>query len=244
MDNGNWIPISKALCIFLPRGRIYTEIEAAYSLQLDYDQGNTITIAGLSKIWGWSRKRVRTFLERMQIEIIYPESTEKKQNQRGQIGLQIGDRSGTDRGQIRLINSNNLNDFRNRKGTDKGQIRDRSGNTTKDPNTNPNKEEKNNAPFQALKFLKNNGAEESIAKDWLKVRKTKRLANTERAFNTIISEINKTGRDINFILGICIDKSWGGFNRDWPWQGKQEQEKKSLLTPEERKVVNERLKNL
>ncbi len=138
MRGGNWVPVSKSLVKYLPKDRAYTELEAAYSLQLDYDNDKSVTVSGSADLWGWSRKRVKNFLNRMGIKIIYPENTSEKQNQRGQIGLQIRDRSGTDKGQIRLIDSRDLRSKGNRKGTDKGQIRDRSGNTTRDPNPNPN----------------------------------------------------------------------------------------------------------
>lgn len=123
MKDGNWVPISKHLKQYLPRGRLYTEVEAAFSLQLDFDNGNnSISISGLSKLWGWSRKRVYTFLEKMNIEIIYQKDTTKTQNQRGQIGLQI----------------------RSRSGADKEQIRSRSGSTSIDPNPNTDPNPKNN----------------------------------------------------------------------------------------------------
>ena len=137
MRSGNWIPLSKALLPSLPKDRPYSQIEAAYSLQVDYDSGNPVTISGYSYLWRWSRKKVKNFLIKMGIEIIYPENTSKKQNQRGQISIQIRDRKGTDKGQIRLIDSKDIQDFGNRKGTDKGQIRDRPGTSTKDPNPNP-----------------------------------------------------------------------------------------------------------
>lgn len=145
MKDGNWVPISKHLKQYLPRGRLYTEVEAAFSLQLDFDNGNnSISISGLSKLWGWSRKRVYTFLEKMNIEIIYQKDTTKTQNQRGQIGLQIRSRSGADKEQIRLIDSKQLVKFKSRSGADREQIRSRSGSTSIDPNPNTDPNPKNN----------------------------------------------------------------------------------------------------
>ena len=92
MRLGGWVPISKDFLKELPKDRPYTTLEAAFSLQVDYDKGRDVSIKGCSEQWQWSRKRVRNFLNRMGIEIIYPENTKIKQNQRGQIGLQIGDR--------------------------------------------------------------------------------------------------------------------------------------------------------
>jgi len=137
MQYGNWVPISKGFTCALPKDRPYTELEAAYCVQLDYDNVNTATVSGYADLWRWSRKKVKGFFMRLGIEIIYPENTQKKQNQRGQISIQIRDRSGTDRELIRLIDSRNLTKRRDRKGTEKGQKRDRSGSTTRDPNPNP-----------------------------------------------------------------------------------------------------------
>jgi len=108
MKHGNWIPISKAFTMDLPHGRPYTRLEAAYSLQVDYDQKKSVTVAGYSALWSWSRTRVSKFFKDMKVEIIYPEKTRKKQNQKGQIAIQIKNRSKTDKGQIRIIENNNL----------------------------------------------------------------------------------------------------------------------------------------
>ena len=142
MKHGNWIPISKCFISELPKKRPYTKLEAAYSLQIDYDNNNPATINGYSALWQWSRSKVNLFLGQMGIGIEYPENTQKKQNQKGQIKRQIRDRSRTDKEQIRLIESNTLRNKKDRRGTDKGQIRDRSKDTTIEPSTilepNPN----------------------------------------------------------------------------------------------------------
>lgn len=137
MKDGNWRPLSKYLVKYLPKHRPYTKLEAAFCLQCDYDDRNAITISGYSALWQWSRKKVNLFLSQMGIEIIYPENTQKKQNQKGQIRVQIRDRSGTDKEQIRLIDFSELQTEKNRQGTDKGQIRDRYGSTTIEPNPKP-----------------------------------------------------------------------------------------------------------
>jgi len=155
MKHGNWIPISKALAKKLPKKRQYSEVEAAFSLQLDYDCGNMVTISGCSKRWGWSRKKVRRFYKDMGAEIFYADDTKKKQNQKGQIRGQIRDRKGTDKEQIRLINPSTLQTGQNRNGTETGQIGDRSGDTTInpiEPNPYPNPKIKKEPPkfFQDL----------------------------------------------------------------------------------------------
>jgi hypothetical protein len=145
MKLGNWVPISKAFTKYLPKGRPYTEIEAAFSVEVDYDNANEVTVLGYAELWQWSRNRVRLFLKRMSIKITYPENTHKKQNQKGQISIQIMDRKGAQKGQIRIINSKDLQGQKDRKRTDKGQIRDRCRTTTSYPNPNP---KKNNTSFR------------------------------------------------------------------------------------------------
>ncbi|GAB6907257.1 conserved hypothetical protein [Desulfosarcina cetonica] len=144
MQNGNWVPLDKSLAMHLPKSKPYSEIEAVFSLQVDYDEGNPATVAGYAALWSWSRKRVSNFLKSLGIELVYPEDTRKKQNQRGQIALQIRSRSGTDTEQIRLIDSKWLHDIGDRSGTDTEQIRSRSRCTTIDPNPNP---DPNNTPI-------------------------------------------------------------------------------------------------
>jgi hypothetical protein len=66
MKNGNWIALHKELRYFLPSGREYTILEAMFSYTLDIDNGKEGTISGYSKLWGWSRTKVRKFIEELQ----------------------------------------------------------------------------------------------------------------------------------------------------------------------------------
>lgn len=139
MKLGNWIPMDKGLLRYLPHNRPFTELEAAFSLQVDYDQGAAVSIAGYSSQWQWSRGKVYRFFKQLGVELEYPDSTSKKQNQRGQIVIQITSRSATKHGQIRLIDSKYLEDETNRCEEEGEQKADRSRNTTKDPDPNPKK---------------------------------------------------------------------------------------------------------
>jgi hypothetical protein len=78
-----WIPLSKELTRYLPVSRPYSNIEAAFSLSVDYDNGNQVSISGYAKLWRWSRKKVRMFLTKLGIEIVYPENTKKIQSSNG-----------------------------------------------------------------------------------------------------------------------------------------------------------------
>ena len=59
------------------------------------------------------------------------------------------------------------------------------------------------------------GAEKELVIEWLLVRENKNSTNTETALNRFISEVEKNGNDINFILKECISKSWASFESDW-----------------------------
>ena len=143
MQKGNWIPLDKNLLTKLPRDRIFSEVEAAFSLSLDYDLNNEITVSGYSGRWGWSRKRVSKFLEDMGVEIIYQQKTKKYRNQRGHIGLHKRDIKGTYKEHKRLIDSKDVEGGGNIKGTYKEHKKNIKGSTTINPkssilNPNPN----------------------------------------------------------------------------------------------------------
>lgn len=137
MRYGNWVPISKALVGKLPTNRALSEPEAMLSLAVNYDNGNEVSVAGLATRWGWSRGKVRRFMELVGVEVRYPEDTSGKQNQRGQIVIQIADRSNENNGQIRFIDSKHMGRTKDRLPITEGQIADRSCATITYPNPNP-----------------------------------------------------------------------------------------------------------
>ena len=86
MKYGNWIPLSKALVEFLPKDRPYTKLEAAFSLQYDYDMHRTVTLRGYAILWGWSRSKVRKFLNDMGVSV-----AETGESTRGSIQIASSD---------------------------------------------------------------------------------------------------------------------------------------------------------
>jgi hypothetical protein len=139
MDQGNWIPIDKNAAQFLPKDRPFTKLEAIFSIQVDHNtQNKRVSVSGYAKLWEWSRKKVRCFLDTIGVEVIYPEDTKLKQNQKGQIRGQIRDRSTEKKGQIRFTDNKALQTSRDRSENEKEQIRDRSGATTRNNNNNNN----------------------------------------------------------------------------------------------------------
>ena len=88
------------------------------------------------------------------------------------------------------------------------------------PSPSPlNKKNKNIAPknskYSPLDDLKNRGIDEKVAKDWLAVRKVKKLAPTETAFDIIFNEIKKTSLLPNDVLKTCCANGWAGFKASW-----------------------------
>ena len=69
--------------------------------------------------------------------------------------------------------------------------------------------------FSFLKELLSIGVERKIAEEWIKVRKNKKLTQTETAFLRTKAEIDKSGRSANDCITLCVERSWGGFKADW-----------------------------
>jgi hypothetical protein len=207
MIYGNWVAIHKGFTKHLPIDRPYTELEAIFSLSVDIDNQNHGSIAGYSKLWSWSRNKVRKFFSDIGVEIVYPENTGKIQNQKGQIEGQIVDRSGTDKGQIRYIIDKGLYGQKDRSGTDKGQIRDRSKDTTIDP-INP-KPKKNNT------ILKPDNVTEQTWDDFLTHRKNLKATVTKTVLTQYAAQAEKAGVTLEYAFKESILRGWRGFKADW-----------------------------
>ena len=130
MKKGYWIPISKGFLKALPHDRAYTELEAAYSLQIDFDKNQDVTVTGYCNLWRWSKSKVYSFLDRMNVKISYPEDTAKKRNQNGQITVNTADLRQSNKslktdlkqsnnGLIRLIDNNSLEEEKDLKQSNK-----------------------------------------------------------------------------------------------------------------------------
>lgn len=60
---GGWVPLDKGLIKALPKDRPYTHLEAMFSYTVDLECENQWTVKGYSKLWSWSRSKVRKFIE-------------------------------------------------------------------------------------------------------------------------------------------------------------------------------------
>ena len=59
------------------------------------------------------------------------------------------------------------------------------------------------------------GADKNLVSDWLKVRKNKKLTNTQTALNKFLKQVEISNYSLNEVLEKCVEKSWGGFESDW-----------------------------
>lgn len=69
--------------------------------------------------------------------------------------------------------------------------------------------------FNFSKSFLNLGVNDIVLKDWIKVRKSKKLTNSETAFKAIKKEIDKSGLTANECILKAVEKSWGGFEYEW-----------------------------
>ena len=122
MKNGNWVPLDKALIKTLPKNRAYSYIEAMFSYTVDQDNDKEGSINGYAVLWGWSRNKVRKFLQEFRT-----------------VRGHIADKKGTGKGHLIRFVSNGLQGEEDRKRTGRGQEEDRKRDTTINPNPNPNK---------------------------------------------------------------------------------------------------------
>ena len=65
LKDGNWIALDKNLIRTISQKRPYSYIEAMFSLTYDIDNSREGTINGYSKLWNWSRNKVRKFINEL-----------------------------------------------------------------------------------------------------------------------------------------------------------------------------------
>lgn len=74
---------------------------------------------------------------------------------------------------------------------------------------------KTNNKFNFKKALLDYGLDEMLVDEWLVIRKAKKSVNSQFAFNSFISQVEKTNMDKNEVLKIVAEKQWAGFNSNW-----------------------------
>ena len=212
---GGWVPISKALLSELPKDRAFTRLEAMFSLTVDYDQGNTVTVKGYSVLWGWSQGKVKRFLEGVDVSISYPQNTSGKQNQRGEIVLQITERSDAKNGKINMIDSRWLGGSAERSTVSDGEKTERSQVTTITLNPKPLKDSSDSDPFfeKLWSVYPRKDGKKQALRHYLATVKTE--ADRERvnlALGSYLSHIEENAVGLKFIKnGSTFFNNW----QDW-----------------------------
>ena len=70
-------------------------------------------------------------------------------------------------------------------------------------------------PFNFKQAMLSAGFAADLTEDWLKIRKTKKAVNSERAFKIFLEQVQRTGQDKNAILALVVQKQWKGFEASW-----------------------------
>lgn len=138
-----FVPLAKSFAKYLPKiaGRKYGEVEAAFSLMIDYDDQNDVTISGYAKLWKWNKKTVAKFIKDHGACIAYPKDTKNYKNQRGLISILKRDLRGINKGLIAFIDNKDLAANRDLKGIKEGLKKDKSLVTTIEPKPKPEEKE-------------------------------------------------------------------------------------------------------
>jgi uncharacterized protein YdaU (DUF1376 family) len=82
---------------------------------------------------------------------------------------------------------------------------------TTNKNTTPRKRDES----VSVDYLISVGCDGQAAKDWLAIRKTKKLPLTQTALKTIQSEADKAGVTLANAIEIAASNSWAGFKASW-----------------------------
>ena len=76
-------------------------------------------------------------------------------------------------------------------------------------------------PFNFRQAMLSAGFAADLTEDWLRIRKTKKAVNSERAFKIFLEQVQRTGRDKNEILSLVVQKQWKGFEASWVQSAQQ-----------------------
>ena len=87
--------------------------------------------------------------------------------------------------------------------------------TQETPREEKIREDKNINTFVPKDALLSLGVDESVANDWIRLRKAKKSAITETAIKGLVRESDSAGVSVNDALSICCERGWSGFKADW-----------------------------
>ena len=97
-----------------------------------------------------------------------------------------------------------------------GSFSETEKNLSQTPDSISHKKQKPRAKrFDAQARLESFGVPSDLAKDWLSVRKAKKLAPTATAFDDVKAEASKAGISMTDAVRMCCVRGWGGFKASW-----------------------------
>ena len=202
MSRGSkWVPLDKNLAQeFKYIKREFSMIEAMFSYQLDADNGINWTVAGYSKLWQWSRNKVRRFVNCIRTDEGH-----------------IRDRKRTQEGHPTHFIDLTLNSKKDTKRTQRGHKEDTKHDTTIEPDPKPNPKEKKKikkkidfTDYLQQKIIENNLIEtKDKIFEFYKYRMAKPVAKryqTEKGIDGLISDLTEC-RESGLIMFECIEKA-------------------------------------
>lgn len=93
-------------------------------------------------------------------------------------------------------------------------------NNNKSIYTHPQKE----AKFNPVSYLHSQyQVDTQTAKDWIQIRKGKRLQTTKTSIDAIAKKANKVGLSVDSLIRFCCEKGWAGFEVSWFKKHQQEE---------------------
>lgn len=94
-------------------------------------------------------------------------------------------------------------------------LENRNRNENENINRNINESKSKKPKFNFELAMQQFGFSEHLITEWMQVRKTKKMTNSETAFYNFVNEVKKINIDKNELLKLIITKSWGGFEAKW-----------------------------
>lgn len=99
-------------------------------------------------------------------------------------------------------------------GIANGNQGESQNNLNQEPLTN-NHKPLNTKTHTQLALLLDKNIPESLARDWLQIRKSKKATLTETSLIATIREANKVGYSLEQAITVCCENSWAGFKAEY-----------------------------
>ena len=204
-QNG-WVPVDKNLVKHLPTDRPFTPLEAVFSLQVDYDAGNSATVRGYAKRWRWSPGKVARFMEAIGVTIEYPEPTQKCRNQRGYIVPLKTDRNRIKKDPIRFIDNKYLSTPAEQGQSNTGE----KGNQSQGPTRKTKTQTQKNAPTPQRSQVKKAPWESDFNQFWEAYPKKRGKQQAQKTWEKLRKkgQLPPVGEIIAAVKAHCETPEW------------------------------------